>query len=114
MSAEGSPVYAVSSGSWSNYFVHCIFESRKDALTYARRLAEMDLLSTHNRMIALSREPGPSRGLTPHTDPREACELCARASVSIGTQDTAAHGYPIEEFQFYSDGNVPIAEAESV
>lgn len=111
-----SEVYAVSSGSYSDYSVHCIFESRADAIAYARALAENSLLSDHNRMVELvaaGRAAGRALvGFTSHTDPQETCEVCN--SVRSGYRETDFGHVGIEPFQFYSSGTVPVVGAEYV
>lgn len=98
-----SSVYAISSGEYSSYSVHCCFEREEDALMYARTYNANDLRTRHDKNVASDYTPPNAQYKC--FNPIETCPGCEAYWAHLENWEVR-----VERFDLYPAGVVPIKD----
>lgn len=91
-------VFALTSGDYSSYTVHCLFVREKDARRYAIKRTERLYRRLHENSYP---------NVLPRTNHQGDFETCEEYNCKRFRQDPTVE-YDIEEFQLFTEGEVPI------
>lgn len=103
-------VYSVSSGSYSDYSVSCLFESAADAWRYIQRTAEFYARRSHENAYPFALA---NPHMTDHQGVFETCPHWSCRDYRRNLEDVNSNerwGCYVEEFQLWEEGEVPVAD----
>lgn len=100
-------VWLVSSGSYSDYTVHCAFEREEDCVAYVETYNLNDFTITHDKAVV--KDYTPPNAQYKHADPMETCPGC-----NPYLKDLRNWALRVESLPFHQAGEVPVEPLDSV